>query len=144
MLGFTSTIGPYVKFILDHIFVVAVAVVSGLGLLLPGLRPPGRRATPLQVTQLINKGKTTVIDVRSSDEFAAGHLRDSKHIPLADLATRIGELDKSKNRTVIVVCQRGARSDKAVRQLAAAGFADVWSLDGGVAAWQTAGLPVTK
>jgi rhodanese-related sulfurtransferase len=133
-----------VKFILDHIFVVAIAVVSGLGLLWPALRPAGRRATPLQVTQLMNRGKTTVIDVRSADEFAGGHLRDAKNIPLADLGNRIGELEKSKNRTVVVVCQSGARSEKAVRQLAAAGFADVWSLDGGVAAWQAAGLPVTK
>jgi rhodanese-related sulfurtransferase len=82
--------------------------------------------------------------VRSADEFAGGHLRDAKNIPLADLGNRIGELEKSKNRTVVVVCQSGARSEKAVRQLAAAGFADVWSLDGGVAAWQAAGLPVTK
>jgi rhodanese-related sulfurtransferase len=134
----------YVKFILDHIFVVAIAVVSGLGLLWPALRPAGRRATPLQVTQLMNRGKTTVIDVRTADEFAGGHLRDAKNIPLADLGNRIGELEKSKNRTVVVVCQSGARSEKAVRQLAAAGFADVWSLDGGVAAWQAAGLPVTK
>jgi rhodanese-related sulfurtransferase len=133
-----------VKFILDHIFVVAIAVVSGLGLLWPALRPAGRRATPLQVTQLMNRGKTTVIDVRTADEFAGGHLRDAKNIPLADLGNRIGELEKSKNRTVVVVCQSGARSEKAVRQLAAAGFADVWSLDGGVAAWQAAGLPVTK
>jgi rhodanese-related sulfurtransferase len=133
-----------VKFILDHIFVVAIAVVSGLGLLWPALRPAGRRATPLQVTQLMNRGKTTVVDVRSADEFAGGHLRDAKNIPLADLGNRIGELEKSKNRTVVVVCQSGARSEKAVRQLAAAGFADVWSLDGGVAAWQAAGLPVTK
>jgi rhodanese-related sulfurtransferase len=133
-----------VKFIIDHIFVVAIAVVSGLGLLWPALRPAGRRATPLQVTQLMNRGKTTVIDVRNADEFAGGHLRDAKNIPLADLGNRIGELEKSKNRTVVVVCQSGARSGKAVRQLAAAGFADVWSLDGGVAAWQAAGLPVTK
>jgi rhodanese-related sulfurtransferase len=133
-----------VKFILDHIFVVAIAVVSGLALLWPALRPAGRRATALQVTQMLNRGKTTLLDVRGADEFAAGHLRDAKNIPLADLANRIGELDKSKNRTVVVVCQSGARSDKAVRQLAAAGFGDVWSLDGGVAAWQAAGLPVTK
>jgi rhodanese-related sulfurtransferase len=133
-----------VKFILDHIFVVAIAVVSGLGLLWPALRPAGRRASPLQVTQLMNRGKTTVIDVRNADEFAGGHLRDAKNIPLADLGNRIGELEKSKTRTVVVVCQSGARSEKAVRQLAAAGFAEVWSLDGGVAAWQAAGLPVTK
>jgi rhodanese-related sulfurtransferase len=144
MLQFTSTIGTYVKFILDHIFVVAIAVISGVALLWPALRPAGRRATALQVTQMLNRGKTTVLDVRTGDEFAAGHVRDAKNIPLADLSNRIGELDKSKNRTVVVVCQSGTRSDKAVRQLAAAGFADVWSLDGGVAAWQAAGLPVTK
>ncbi|HWJ95801.1 MAG TPA: rhodanese-like domain-containing protein [Telluria sp.] len=132
------------KFILDHIFTVAIAVASGLALLWPALQRGGRRATPLQVTQLINRGKTVVLDVRSTDEFAAGHLRDAKNIPLADLGNRIGELDKSKTKTVVVLCQTGVRADKAVRQLAAAGFEDVYSLDGGIAAWQAAGLPVTK
>jgi rhodanese-related sulfurtransferase len=53
-------------------------------------------------------------------------------------------LDKSKTKTVIVVCQSGARADKAVRQFTAAGFEDVYALDGGVAAWTAAGLPLTK
>ena len=132
------------KFILDHIFTVAIAVASGLALLWPALRPGGRRATPLQVTQMINRGKTVVVDVRSPDEFATGHLRDAKNIPLADLGNRIGELDKSKSKTVVVMCQSGVRADKAVRQLAAAGFEDVYSLEGGVAGWQAAGLPLTK
>jgi rhodanese-related sulfurtransferase len=144
MRGFTSTIGRFVKFIIDHILTVAIVVLSGAALLWPALRPGGRRATALQVTQLINRGKTTLVDVRNADEFAAGHLRDAKNIPLADLSGRIGELDKAKNRTVVVLCQSGARSDKAARQLAAAGFEDVYSLDGGIAAWQAAGLPVTK
>jgi len=133
-----------VNFLLDNIFVVAIAVISGVALLWPALAPRGKRATPLQVTQMINRGKTTVVDVRSADEFAAGHLRDAKHIPLADLGNRIGELDKSKNRTVVVVCQTGARGDKAARQLQAAGFEDVHCLEGGLAAWTAAGLPVTK
>jgi rhodanese-related sulfurtransferase len=133
-----------VKFILDHILTVAIVVLSGGALLWPALRRGGRRATALQVTQLLNRGKTTVVDVRGLDEFAAGHLRDAKNIPLADLPNRIGELEKSKNRTVVVVCQSGVRSDKAVRQLAKAGFEDVYSLDGGLTAWQAAGLPVTR
>lgn len=132
------------NFIIDNIFIVAIAVISGAALLWPALAPRGKRATPLQVTQMINRGKTTIVDVRSADEFAAGHLRDAKHIPLADLTSRIGELDKSKNRTVVVVCQSGARADKAARQLQAAGFDDVHSLEGGLAAWTAAGLPLTK
>ncbi|WP_020653789.1 rhodanese-like domain-containing protein [Massilia niastensis] len=132
------------KFILDNIFIVAIAVISGGALLWPALAPRGKRATPLQVTQMINRGKTTVVDVRGADDFAAGHLRDAKHIPLSDLGQRIGELDKSKSRTVVVVCQNGARSDKAARQLQKAGFEDVYSLEGGLAAWSAAGLPLTK
>ncbi|MEF9928224.1 MAG: rhodanese-like domain-containing protein [Massilia sp.] len=132
------------KFIIDNIFLVAIAVLAGGALLWPALAPRGKRASPLQLTQMINRGKTTIVDVRSSEEFAAGHLRDAKHIPLADLGARIGELDKSKTRTVVMVCQTGARSDKAARQLQAAGFEDVHSLEGGLAAWKAAGLPLTK
>ncbi|MET0857390.1 MAG: rhodanese-like domain-containing protein [Telluria sp.] len=132
------------KFIIDHIFTVALVLISGGALLWPALQPRGKRASALHVTQVINRGKATIVDVRTAEEFAKGHLRDAKNIPLADLATRIGELDKSKSRSVVIVCQTGARADKAARQLAAAGFDDVVSLDGGLTAWQAAGLPVTK
>jgi rhodanese-related sulfurtransferase len=133
-----------VKFILDNLLLVGIVVASALGLLLPALMPRGKRASTLQVTQLINRGKTVVVDVRTPAEFATGHLRDAKNIPLADFAARIGELDKSKGRSVVVVCQSGARADKAVKQLQAAGFDDVVSLDGGVPAWQAANLPTVK
>ncbi|MGH8855985.1 MAG: rhodanese-like domain-containing protein [Telluria sp.] len=132
------------NFIIDNIFIVAIAVISGGALLWPALAPRGKRATPLQATQMINRGKSLVLDVSTAEEFSAGHVRDAKNIPLADLGSRIGELEKSKNRTVIVVCQTGARADKAVRLLAAAGFEDAQALEGGLAAWKAAGLPVTK
>lgn len=133
------------KFILDHLLTVAIAVISGGALLFPALMPRGRQATPLQATQMINRGKSTaVIDVRSADEFAAGHLRDAKNMPLADLANRIKELDKNKVKTVILVCQSGARADKAARQLKSAGFEDIYTLEGGVNAWSAAGLPLSK
>lgn len=133
------------KFILDHLLTVAIAVISGGALIWPALMPRGRQATPLQATQMINRGKSTaVIDVRSADEFAAGHLRDAKNIPLADLSNRIGELDKNRVKTVILVCQSGARADKAARQLKTAGFEDIYCLEGGVNAWSAAGLPLSK
>lgn len=84
------------------------------------------------------------MDVRSTEEFAGGHLRDAKNIPLADLSARIGELEKFKAKTVVLVCQSGARADKAAKILGAAGFTDVFSLDGGQPAWTTANLPITK
>lgn len=132
------------KFILDNILLVGVALVSGLALLIPALQPRGHRASTLQVTQLLNRGKTVVVDVRTAEEFAKGHLRDAKNIPLADLATRIGELDKSKNKQIIVVDQTGNRADKAAKLFQNAGFNEVVCLEGGVAAWQAANLPTVK
>jgi rhodanese-related sulfurtransferase len=133
-----------VNFILDNILAVSLAVAFGLALLLPALMPRGKRASSTEVVQLINRGKTVLVDVRTPAEFANGHMRDAKNIPLADFGTRIGELDKSKGKNIVVVCQTGARADKAIKLLQNAGFADVVGLDGGMAAWQAASLPTVK
>lgn len=144
MRAFSSTIGSTVKFILDHIFLVGIAVLSGGALLWPVLTQRGKKASALEVTQLINRGKATIVDIRDADAFAAGHLRDARNIPLKDLKGRVGELDKLKNRTAVIVCQTGARAFGAAKILEGAGFTDVVVLDGGIAAWQTQGLPTTK
>lgn len=131
------------KFFIDNIWLIGIALVSGGALLLPSLRR-GQSISILRATQLINQGKGAVLDIREPTEFSAGHLRDAKNIPLKELANRIGELDKFKSKAVIVVCQTGTRSAKAIAQLKKAGFAEAFSLDGGVAAWQAQGLPVAK
>ena len=132
------------NFILDNLLLVGIVVMSGLALLLPALMPRGKRASTTEVVQIINRSKNVIVDVRTPEEFAAGHLRDAKNIPLADFGTRIGELEKSKGKSIVVVCQTGARADKAVRLLQGAGFEDVVALDGGLTAWHAASLPTVK
>lgn len=133
------------KFFIDNIFLIAVVLVSGGALLWPALTQRGKRANPADVTLLINRSKATIVDVREAKDFAGGHLRDAKNIPLADFDKRIGELDKFKDKSVVVVCQTGGmRASTAANKLAKAGFADVVTLDGGIAAWQKAGLPLAK
>lgn len=131
------------KFFLDNIWLIGIALVSGGALLWPNLRR-GQSISILQATQLINQGKGVIVDVREPGEFAAGHLRDAKNIPLGELSNRMGELDKFKSKALIVVCQAGTRSARAVGQLKKAGFNEAFSLDGGVAAWQAQGLPIAK
>lgn len=133
-----------VKFILDHIFLIAIVVLSGGALLAPLLTQRGKKATPLEVTQLINRGKATIVDVRDAAAFAGGHLPDAKHIPVAELAKRSGELEKFKSKTIVVVCEKGARAPAAASILGKAGFGDVVALEGGQAAWQSQGLPLKK
>ena len=132
------------KFILDHIFLVGIAVLSGGALLWPALTQRGKKASPQQVTLLINRAKATIVDVRDAAAFGEGHLPDARNIPLAELAKRSSELDKLKNRTAVVVCQKGTRAYGAAKILEKAGFADVVVLDGGIEAWKTQGLPITK
>ena len=132
------------KFLIDNIFLIAVAILSGGALLLPLLQKRGNRVSTLQATQLINQGKTLVLDVRDSDAFAAAHLIEAKNIPLKDLPQRLAELDKFKAKNVLVVCQTGNQATKAVAQLGQAGFAQAYNLEGGIAAWQTQGLPTVK
>jgi len=133
-----------VKFILDNVWLIGIALLSGGALIWPNLQRRGAKVSTLQATQLINQGRGIIVDVRDPAEFSAGHLRDAKNIPLGELSNRIGELDKFKSKAVIVVCQTGARSPKAAAQLKKAGFSEAFSLDGGVAAWQAQGLPLAK
>jgi rhodanese-related sulfurtransferase len=133
-----------VKFLIDNIWLIAIAFVSGGALLWPQLQRRGDKVSILQATQLINQGKGVIVDVRDPAEFKAGHLRDAKNIPFNELSNRVNELNKFKAKAVIAVCQSGVQSAKAAAQLKKAGFNDSFSLEGGVAAWQAQGLPVAK
>jgi rhodanese-related sulfurtransferase len=133
-----------VEFIINNIWLFGLILISGGALLWPLLRQRGSKVSILQATQMINQGKTIILDVREPAEFAAGHIIESKNIPLKDLTKRVGELDKFKSRSVIVVCESGPQSAKAASQLKSAGFQNVFSLTGGLSAWRAQGLPTPK
>jgi rhodanese-related sulfurtransferase len=138
-----------VNFFVDNIYnliLLVLMLASGAALALPGLLRRGEKVTTLQATQLINQGKSVLLDVRDNAAFVTGHMRDARNIPLKELPARIGELDKdkAKARTVIVVCDSGLQSARATGILRAAGFTSVVSLSGGLSAWQAQGLPVAR
>jgi rhodanese-related sulfurtransferase len=98
----------------------------------------------LEATQLINREDALVIDVREPAEYAKGHVLGSKSVPLGDVERRAAEFDKHKAKPVILVCESGSRSARALDALRARGFTRVVNLSGGFGAWQQAGLPVEK
>ena len=133
------------EFINQNILLIAVVVVSALGLLWPLVMGGAKNeVSPAQATLLINREDAHVIDVREVDEFAAGHLPEARNVPLAKLTDRISEIEKFKDKPVIVCCASGMRSAKACGELAKLGFAKVHSLAGGVDAWVGAGYPIKK
>jgi rhodanese-related sulfurtransferase len=134
------------EFIQQNILLVAIAVTSGTMLVVMSFRRPGGGSslTSTQATLLINRENAQIIDVREHDEYVAGHLPESRHIPAGRLEERAGELDKLKDTPLILICQSGARSTGACKQLAKLGFSKVHNLDGGINAWRAAGLPLKK
>lgn len=133
------------KFVLDNIFLIAVAVISGSLLLRPTLQRRTAGAAglnPLGVTRMINDRNAVVVDVREPAEFVAGHLPNARNIPLEQIEARAADLPS--NKPIVTVCASGQRSGKATAALRKAGREDVYSLDGGVDAWRQAGLPLVK
>jgi rhodanese-related sulfurtransferase len=98
--------------------------------------------TPQQAAELAVDPAVTVIDVRTPEEFAAGHLAGATMVDFyaADFADQIGALDRSQ--PYLVYCRSGNRSGQATALMAELGFEHVADLDGGVVAWSGAGLPL--
>jgi len=136
----------FVEFVRNNLLLFAVALVSGGMLLWPLVRRTtgGPWVNTTQATHLINREEALVVDVREPNEFAAGHVLGAKNLPLARLEAAGADLAKRKERPVIVYCDGGERSAKALAALKKQGFTRIANLSGGIAAWQQAGLPVEK
>jgi phage shock protein E len=99
---------------------------------------------PEQAQKLISEKKVVVLDVRTPDEFAAGHIAGATNIDFrsADFQAKVAKLDK--NQAYLVHCAAGTRSAKACAAMEKLDFATLYDLKGGLTAWQDAGLPVQK
>jgi rhodanese-related sulfurtransferase len=84
-------------------------------------------------------GDGLVVDVRETDEYAAGHVPGVRSIPMGQLPRRMDELDRE--RPVYLICASGNRSGAMVDLLAAAGY-DAHNVSGGTRAWIASGRPV--
>jgi len=134
------------SFIEKNWMLILVMFLSGAMLLWPILQrrfSPVKEVGNLNVTHLINHQNAVLLDVRETAELAGGgKLPNALHIPLSQLNARAGELAKLTSRPVVVYCARGNRSRTAGNLLAKQGFADIYSLHGGLKAWKDAGLPL--
>ena len=125
---------------------VALAAASGGWLLIENLRAAKdpTQTSPIQATLLINREDAVVIDVREQGSYAQGHIPNAIHLPLADLERRASELEKFKNRPIILYCERGNRSQTAMTTLKKAGFEKLYNLRGGLFEWQKGGHPISR
>ncbi len=135
------------KFVMSNLWLIGLALGSGAMLLWPMLRGNVSGATelsPREAVMLINREHAVVLDVRETGEFAGGHIAEARNIPLSQLAERVKELQRFRDKPLLVNCQGGVRSAKACGVLKQSGFSKIYNLQGGVSAWKEANLPLVK
>ncbi|MBV1884748.1 MAG: rhodanese-like domain-containing protein [Gammaproteobacteria bacterium] len=104
----------------------------------------GTGISPQELTNMVNNDEAVVLDVRDAKEYKAGHITNSISIPNTKLVDRITELDKYKDKGIIITCAAGQHSGSAGRQLRAAGHEKIYRLEGGISTWRGESLPLVK
>lgn len=100
--------------------------------------------SPAELTRLINREDALVVDVSPHNDFEKGHIVGSKHVAMSQFEPTHKVLAKAKEQPVVLVCRSGTIAGNAAKQLVKAGFTRVHLLEGGIAAWQQAELPLAK
>jgi phage shock protein E len=106
----------------------------------PNVATEIKEVSPSQAQTAVSKAYSQFIDVRTPEEYSAGHPARAVNIPLDALTSKLDTLEKSE--PVYLICQTGNRSKKAAEMLKDAGFNNVLNITGGTVAWQAAGLPM--
>lgn len=135
------------QFLQDNIWLILAALLSGTMLFwsLIANRVRGvKEVDTAEALQLINHKNALVLDVRDEAEFKSGHVLGAKNIPVLKLKERIGELERYRDKPILVVCRSGKRSATGCSVLNNREFKQAFTLAGGMMAWQKADLPVEK
>lgn len=134
----------YFEFAGNHPLLVSALVFSFFVLIFTELRRKAAgtiHVEPQQAVALIN-ADAAVVDLRSPESFAGGHIVNAKNIPFDELDAKAEKLGNLKSKPIVAVCDAGVTSVKAVDSLRKQGFESVYGLKGGMNGWTQAGMPV--
>lgn len=112
---------------------------------LKGLTSKVKVITRGEATRLINKEDAVVVDLRQRDDFRKGHIASAINLLPAEIkANNLGELEKHKDKPIIVVDGSGMQAQEPASALNKAGFERVFVLKDGVAGWSGENLPLVR
>ena len=100
--------------------------------------------SPTDVTRLINHENAVVVDIRGDNDFKQGHIVNSLHLPFEQLSHQKKKLERYHDRPLIMACKNGQQGNAASRLLRKQGFDKIYSISGGLVAWESASLPLSK
>ena len=124
-------------------WVLIAALVPTLTLLaIHESRKAGPALSIGEAVRLVNGEGGVFLDIREAQEFARGHITAAINIPAGSLANRIDELEKFREKPVVVVCKMGQSAGSATKTLRLQGFPRAQKLAGGMMEWDAQKLPV--
>jgi rhodanese-related sulfurtransferase len=118
----------------------ALLVVIAL-LIMHEARKSGPSLSPQQAISLINAEEGVFVDLREVAEFRKGHIVNAINIPASKLPERMVELEKYKDKPIVLVCKMGQQSSAAGKQLKEASYGKVYKMTGGMMEWGNLQLP---
>ncbi|MGC3981505.1 MAG: rhodanese-like domain-containing protein [Steroidobacteraceae bacterium] len=135
----------FLEYLNHHPYLAGGAFIAAVIALVIELRLRAQNAgvSSNEAIALHNKG-ALVLDVRTAEEFAGGHIVNARNISLETLADNLDSIKKYREKPVIVVCESGPRAAQAVKLLSAQGYTSVFALSGGLAGWRNDNLPLSK
>ena len=135
------------EFIGNHVILVTsfvVVLIAYLYSLYSDKNASYTRITPDQLTRLVNRENAKIVDVRSPEAYASGHIVNAINIPLADIEAGKAKLSGLGKKPVVAYCDRGISSQRACKKLSDEGVSQVFNLSGGVQAWVADKMPLSK
>ncbi|MCK4834645.1 MAG: rhodanese-like domain-containing protein [Gammaproteobacteria bacterium] len=136
------------EFILDNLLLFAALAVVMVMLIKAELDHQANRGSFLSPSMAIrlmnNNSDALILDIRTAADYKSGHIKGAKNIPLSDFASNIDGLSGNKSDPVLIYCTSGNTVTRAIKLLKKAGFEKVNNLEGGIAAWKEANMPLTK
>ena len=103
---------------------------------------PGTISSQTLAARLASGPAVTVLDVRTAEEFASGHVPGALNIPYDQIEQHLAELEKARNSDIVAYCRSGRRTGIALETLKAKGFTHLLHLEGDLPAWQDGGHPI--
>lgn len=134
------------EFAANHPYLAGGVVALSILVLVNELRlrsNTGNFLDPANVVSLINKG-AAVLDLRSAERFATGHVVGARNIPVDQLESSAGKLKRYSGKPMIVYCDNGTGCRKAVARLQEMGFEHTVAMRGGLQAWTQENMPLVK
>lgn len=133
-----------VEFIGNHWLLSGTFVALLIAFFVNEVKRSGQSVSSQQLVNLVNQERAIVVDVRDNTEYSAGHIIDAINIPHTSMQSRMKELEKYKERPIVVVCKMGQHAGSMGTMLKKAGFKRVSRLKGGLSTWQAENLPLVK